>query len=84
MGSDYYQTLKEMAVELEKNYSSDRNRPLLLHPPCDHRQTCSYWRQRQPLAGRKSRWGGITHYIVICDGVLCVPKGAVIPSEFVL
>ena len=83
MGADYYQTEEEQAVDRNlgsPHYGIGRN--------CDIRRSII---DKNARIGDNVRLspdgkpdGDYPHDIVIRDGVLCVPKGGVIPSGFTL
>jgi glucose-1-phosphate adenylyltransferase len=83
MGADHYQTEKEVAADRARN-----------HPPIGVGRNC---RIQHAIIDKNARIGdGVAlsaegkadgdypHGVVIRDGILCVTKGAVIPSGFTL
>ena len=83
MGADYYQTDKEVAADRARN-----------HPPVGVGRNC---RIQHAIIDKNARIGDnvslspagkpdgdYAHGVVIRDGILCVTKGAVIPSGFTL
>jgi glucose-1-phosphate adenylyltransferase len=83
MGSDYYQTEQEVAADHARGKPSigiGRN-CVIQHAIIDKNARIGDGVRLSP-AGKAD--GDYPHGVVIRDGVLCVTKGAVIPSGFAL
>ena len=84
MGADYYETPEQIASNVAARQAEPGRGQGLPDPAGHHRQEHPHRRRLPPAVGGQARRHYANGAVVIRDGVLVVPKGAVIPPGTVV